>query len=93
MSGFTQLDVSPDIEQDPWTELADPQLRRRLRRGTLTKVGLLRNGTQSGRATVSLLAYLDDGTPVLLETTLRLWRVANAALMATPIVAEEPLDD
>lgn len=88
------LTVTPDVDRAPWHDLADrihpdavsddrpmPHLRR---------IGLLRNGMASGRASVAIAVELGDGRVVLAETSYRLWRVAVAALAAA---AEEPLDD
>lgn len=84
----TILDVTSDIERDPWSDYAD----RDLRNGEWTRIGLLRNGTTGGRATVAVAVELPDGTVVFGETTLRLFRIASAAVLATPIAVEEPLD-
>jgi hypothetical protein len=57
--------------------------------GQLTDIGLLRHGTGGGRASVSMLVTLPDGTQVFAETTWRLLKTAVRALAASPIAAEE----
>jgi hypothetical protein len=81
------LTVTPDIERAPWTDI--PQTAAQ---GRLERIGLLRNGTQQGRATVGLVIRLPDGTAVVAETTWRLFTVASRALAASPVAAEETLD-
>ena len=88
MNGFTQLNVSTDIEQTPWVEV-DPSTNQS---GVVERVGLLRNGTRGGRATVALLIRLEDGSTVVAETTFRLWRIAVAAMKASPVALEETMD-
>jgi len=81
----TPLDVRPDVAQAPYTEL-DPEATLH---GQLVSIGLLRNGTTEGRASVALVARLDDGRYVIAETTWRLFNTASRALAASPAVAEE----
>lgn len=78
------LTVTPDIEGAPWADIppAAPQ-------GRLERIGLLRNGTHEGRASVGLVIRLPDGSAVVAETTWRLFRTAARALAASPIAAEE----
>lgn len=83
---MTPLTVTLDVAQTPWTDLrvgAD---------GTLSRIGLLRNGTVRGRATVAVVVDLPDGTQVIGQTTWALLRTAYAALAASPAVAEEVVD-
>lgn len=58
----------------------------------LSGVAPLRNGTARGRAVVMLVIELSDGTQVVAQTTMALWRVATKIIEAGPIAAEEPLD-
>lgn len=83
--GFTRLDVRPDMEANPWTDLNPGEVRH----GYIERVGLLRAGTVQGRASVALVARLDDGQLVVVETTWRLFHTAARALAASPIAAEE----
>lgn len=88
------LTITPDIERAPWSDLQarihPDAVGRPL--AQIARVGLLRNGTDSGRATVSIAIELNDGRVILAETTYRLWRMAVIALAATPAAAEETLD-
>lgn len=81
------LSVIPDIERAPWSDLPVNVLQ-----GRLERLGLLRNGTQQGRATIAMVVRLPDGTPVVAETTWRLFNLAARALAASPIASEETLD-
>lgn len=84
---MAHLHVYADAEQD--FNLDRDKL---VAQGELTGIGLLRAGTTSGRATVSMVITLRDGTQVFAETTWKLFRLASMALAATPIAADEPLD-
>lgn len=83
----TQLDITPDIDLAPWKDA------KGAKHGIVERVGLLRNGTSSGRAAVEILIRLDDGSLVLAETTLRLARTAAAGIVASAVFSEEPMDD
>ncbi|TFV90428.1 hypothetical protein [Blastococcus sp. CT_GayMR16] len=84
---MTSLSVHVDAEQ------GFPLERSKLvAHGQLTAVGLLRHGTSRGRASVSVIVTLPDGSQVLAETTWALLRTAYAALAASPIVAEEVIE-
>lgn len=85
MSSFpmTPLDVRPDMERAPWTNVRNPL------HGQLTSIGLLRHGTSGGNASVALLVTLDDGRHVVAQTTWRLLRTAVRALASSPVAAEE----
>jgi hypothetical protein len=84
MDDFTSLDVRPDAERDPWPDIADDTPE-----GRLARIGLLRSGTASGRATVSMLVELEDGSRVFVQTTWRLLYTAVRALHASPLGQEE----
>lgn len=83
------LTITTDLDASPWTDLQsdDPNV------GMLTRIGLLRHGTQEGRATVGLVVTLDDGTQVLAQTTWRLLFGAVHALAAGPVGREEVMTD
>ena len=82
---MTQMQITPDIDMESWTEMAAPGLVK----GDITRVGLLRNGTVEGRAAFEMLIRLPDGNLCWVETTWRLMRAACAALNAGPVGSEE----
>lgn len=82
----TPIELRTDLESSPWTDLQ----RDDLRLGRLTRVGLLPNGTVTGRATVAVVGEMEDGTPVILETTWALFNAAAHALAVSPIAVAEP---
>lgn len=87
------LTVTTNLELDPWTDLTPADLRHNPagKTATIERVGLLPNGTESGRATVELLITLPSGERVIAETTLRLFRTMSAALLAAPVAElDEP---
>ncbi|KLL11565.1 MULTISPECIES: hypothetical protein [Protofrankia] len=86
--GMPNIRIQPDIEAAPWTDITVANSKI----GTLDRIGLLRHGTTSGRATVGLAIRLEDGTYVIAETTWRLLRGAVRALAASPIGQEETDD-
>ncbi|KLL11569.1 MULTISPECIES: hypothetical protein [Protofrankia] len=88
MDGHTHLEVRPDLDRHPWSDLAEP----RPLHGHLARIGMLRHGTTSGRASVGLAIQLDDGRWVVAETTWRLFRGAARALSSSPTAAEEDTD-
>lgn len=87
--GGTPLNIRPDMEQAPWTHV-DPGT---VLTGQLVSIGLLRHGTREGRASVALLVELADGRHVVAETTFRLFNTAARALAASPVAAEEIIDE
>ena len=70
------LTITTDLEKTPWTDLKPHAIRRGL--GTITHVGRLPRGTDSGKSTVTVRITMPDGLEVIAETTLALF--ANAAL-------------
>jgi hypothetical protein len=85
---MTPLSIALDLDRSPWTDLqsADPKV------GTLSRVGLLRNGTANGKASVALVITMPDGSTVFAQTTWALLRTAFAAMSACPLIAEEVID-
>ncbi len=83
--GPTSLDISPDLDLDPWADLADLWAAN----GRLARIGLLSHGATGGQASVALAIRLDDGTRVCAETTWRLLHAAVRALAAGPVGSEE----
>jgi hypothetical protein len=82
------LTITPDLDRAPWTDLQsdEPEV------GLLSRIGLLRHGTEGGKATVGLVVTLPDGQQVLAQTTWALFRMAYTALAASPVASEEVLD-
>jgi len=80
------LTITPDIDRAPWTDLTE------VIPGKLTRIGLLRNGTEQGRATIALVIQLDDGSHVVAETTWRLFNASARALAVSPVAREETQD-
>lgn len=85
---MTEVQITPDVERAPWTDLAADQLLT----GVWERVGLLRHGTTEGRASVAMVVRLPDGRPVIVETTWRLFWTTARALAASPVAAEEVAD-
>ncbi|OHV46634.1 hypothetical protein BBK14_01945 [Parafrankia soli] len=86
MTGMTGLSIVPDLDRAPWTDLTNPTPAQ------LTRIGLLRNGATTGRASVGLVLELEDGTQVIAQTTWRLLHTAVRALAAGPVGSEETQD-
>lgn len=85
------LNITVDLERDPWTDITrenTPLNVGGLSAG-ITRVGLMPNGTSSGLSTVMMEVVLPDGTKVIAETTLRLFRAAAAGLLASPLAEAE----
>lgn len=88
---MTPLDVTLDLDRRPWHDLAE-RAHPMHADGTTAKivrVGLLRNGTDEGRACVELAIELPPGEIIFAETTLRLARMAATLVAASPLFAEE----
>lgn len=79
------VSVTPDVEMNPWTDLEGKIAAH----GELVRAGALRNGTTDGRATVALVAKLDSGELVVIETTWRLFKSTYVGLSSGPVIAEE----
>ena len=82
---MTELHVTVDAEVYPLG--IDTQLL--VGQGALTDIGLLRQGTDGGAASVAMVITLPSGKQILAETTWKLFKTAYLALEASPIVAEE----
>lgn len=83
----TPIQITPDVERAPWTDLS-----RDTPHGRVARIGLLRHGTTDGRASAAVVIDMDDGTRVVAETTWRLLHVAVKSLAAGPVGIEE-VDD
>lgn len=87
------LNVRVNLDIDPWADLVPDDLPHNTGGVTalIERIGLLPPGMQSGRATVEFLIRLPDGELVIAETSLRLFRLASAALLAAPVAElDEP---
>lgn len=86
MDPWTKLEITPDVERSPWVEI-DPSTAIE---APIVRIGLLRNGTTTGRASVALAIPLPDGRVVLAQTTWRLFHTAARSLAASAIAQAEP---
>lgn len=82
---FTSLDVRTDIDLSPWDDVDSTPATI----AGVERIGLLRNGTTRGRASVILLVRLPDGGTVVAQTSWRLFRTACQVLVESPLAAEE----
>jgi hypothetical protein len=79
MKGFTGLAVDLSVEDGGWAEhIGDSQVRH----GMIERVGCLPDATSAGKPAFELLATLDDGSKVVLETTWALMDNATRVLRA-----------
>lgn len=78
------MDIRPNLDENPWTDLADGALTGHVLAGKITRAGLLPRGTVSGAPTVGLVIELEDGRKVVAETTWLLFHDAARALAASP---------
>ena len=83
----TPLEICADLAAYPWSDLPSDPLH-----GMVERIGLLPDGTSTGRASIALTVRLDDGRTVVAETTWRLFNVAARALAASPIATAEADD-
>lgn len=83
------IQITFDVEAAPWTDLTDYIVNRSGEPILLERIGLLRHGTVEGRATVALVFRLPGGTVAIAETSWCNFRLAAAALAASPVAAEE----
>jgi hypothetical protein len=85
------LNITVDLEQHPWTDITHENTP--LNAGGLsagvTRIGLMPRGTTGGLSTVMMEVVLPDGTKVIAETTLRLFRSAASAILASPLAEAE----
>lgn len=84
------LTLHLDVEQTPLVSPADS--KKVVGDGMVTDIGLLRHGTQEGRASVGIVITMDGGNKIIGQTTWALLRTAFAGLAASAIVAEEVID-
>lgn len=67
------VDVRPDLEASPWSDLHDPQP------ATLEAIGALPRGMTSGKTSVALRIKLENGETVVAQTSLALFATTYAA--------------
>ena len=72
------LNITPNIDNSPWTELNGPRAYPGL--GTIVRIGRLPSGTSSGKSTVSIMIEMPDGKLVAGQTTMALMVAAVRAL-------------
>ena len=87
---MTPLTITPNIELNPWSDLADKVDESR--HGRINRIGLIPNGTAQGRPTIAVLVTLPDGSVVTGETTWALWQGATRALAASPVSELDRMD-
>lgn len=75
-----KLDVRPNIDNRPWDDITSGKL---LATGKVTRIALVPNGTQGGKASVAVAIRTPQGW-VIGETTWALMRAALHALEASP---------
>lgn len=81
------LTITTNLDIDPWTDLTGKLSTG----GQIERIGVLPNGTKAERACVEVLIRTDDGRLLVAETTLRLFRFAATAVLATPVAQMEDL--
>lgn len=84
------LAVTANLEIDPWRDI-DPETLITEDNAMVSRIGLLPNGTDQGRAVVGLLIELPDGRQVVAQTSLRNFAVAAAFLLNSPVAQLEDL--
>lgn len=88
---MTQLQITPDMSATPWADLAT--VVRGL--GTITRIGLLPAGMDSGRPSVGVAVQMRGGETILAEVSWQQLRAAVMALDGSPVAladhaAQEP---
>ena len=78
MKNFTGMGVDLSIEDGEWKKYlgANPK------HGRIERVGILPNSTSLGKPTFQVLARMDDGTMIVVETT---WALINTAARAIAV--------
>jgi hypothetical protein len=87
----TVLNITTNLDLNPWTELQDGVQAGRIPAGDWTDVGVLPAGMASGRASVAIVITLPDGSKVIGQTSLRNFRLASVAVLATPVAEMEDM--
>ena len=84
---FTELDVHPVIADGGWQRYI--RNKAALRHGRITNVGNLPDGTAKGKPAFQVLATLDDGSQVIVETTWELMKGAVHVIEVSPYTKED----
>lgn len=71
------FDITPNIEQTPWTDCAHVG-----ELALMERIGLLPRGAFSGQPVVMIKILLPDGSTTVAQTTWKLFRAACGALHA-----------
>ena len=74
----TTLAVDLIITDGAW----GPHVGKQPQMGTVTRIGVLPKGMESGRPSLALAVILDDGTAVIAQTSWRAFALAAVALIA-----------
>ncbi len=80
LPGFISLDIRPNLEAAPWDDLPAPAGH-----GIIERIGLLPNGTNSGRPVLAMVIRLGDGQHVIAQTTWALISSTIRALAGSPV--------
>jgi len=75
------LDITPNIEENPWTDCVQPD-GLPIDLGLMERIGLLPRGTGSGQPVVIIKCVLPDGSIAVAQTSWKLFRGAARALAA-----------
>jgi len=81
---MTTLDIRPDLDGSPWSDLEGQSHEH----AEIERVGLLDNATDDGEPAVVLLLRTEYGHPIVAHTTLKLARQAVAILRRAPLCTE-----
>lgn len=84
---MSHLSITPNIELNPWIDLAGKEPTH----GIVDRIGLMPQGMASGKAAVMMHALDDNGGDVIVELSLAMFRLAFAALSASPVAQLEDL--
>jgi len=77
------LQIKMDVERDPiWSESEADKRLFPAELGAVSAIGVLQDGTEEGRPSVTLRIDFADGSFVLGQTTLRLLNMAMTAFRA-----------
>lgn len=76
LEGFTPLDITLNLDDNPWPDRADDPS------GTLERIGVLPNATSGGRPAIFVDVRLADGRHVVASTTWNLLYSAARAIEA-----------
>lgn len=79
------LTVTPNIDAAPWTDC-----KTITELATITRIGRLPRGTNSGKSTVTILIEHKDGSRAMAQTTLALLSAAVSALKAADDTTAHP---